>query len=103
MNTIFAANLKRFRLAKSYTQEQVADKLGVTAQSVSRWECGTTLPDIMLLPAIAELYSVTVDDLYKSTSVAKTSCAPNRSSESCSAADSILLMICAHTVLFIII
>ncbi len=70
MNTIFAANLKRFRQAKSYTQEQVADKLGVTAQSVSRWECGTTLPDVMLLPAIAELYGVTVDDLYRSTSVA---------------------------------
>ncbi len=70
MNTTFVSNLKRFRLAKAYTQEQVADKLGVTAQTVSRWECGTTLPDVMLLPSIAELYGVTVDDLYKSTSVA---------------------------------
>ncbi len=70
MNTTFVSNLKRFRLAKSYTQEQVAEKLGVTAQSVSRWECGITLPDVMLLPAIAKLYGVTVDDLYKSTSVA---------------------------------
>lgn len=70
MSTAFVSNLKRFRLARSYTQEQVADKLGVTSQSVSRWECGTTLPDVMLLPAIAELYGVTVDDLYKPTSVA---------------------------------
>ncbi len=70
MNTTFVSNLKRFRLAKAYTQEQVADKLGVTAQTVSRWECGTTLPDVMSLPLIAELYGVTVDDLYKSTSVA---------------------------------
>jgi len=70
LNTAFVSNLKRFRLAKSYTQEQVAEKLGVTAQSVSRWECGTTLPDVMLLPTIAELYGVTIDDLYRSTSVA---------------------------------
>lgn len=69
MNTTFITNLKRFRLAKAYTQEQVAEKLGVTAQSVSRWECGTTLPDVMTLPAIAELYGVTVDDLFHTTAV----------------------------------
>lgn len=69
MNT-FCRNLKRFRLAKELTQEQAAEKLGVSAQSVSRWECGTTLPDVMTLPKIAEAYCVTVDDLYKETSVA---------------------------------
>lgn len=69
MNT-FCRNLKRLRLSKSLTQEQAAERLGVSAQSVSRWECGTTLPDVMLLPKIAEVYCVTVDDLYKETSVA---------------------------------
>lgn len=69
MNTTFVSNLKRFRLAKHYTQEQVADKIGVTAQSVSRWERGATLPDVMLLPAIAELYGVTVDDLFHTTAL----------------------------------
>lgn len=68
--TVFSKNLKRFRLAKSLTQEQAADALGVSAQSVSRWECGTTLPDITILPRIARLYCVTIDDLYKEHSVA---------------------------------
>ena len=65
MNKTFCNNLKRFRIAKNYTQEQVADALGVTSQTVSRWECNTTLPDVMLLPEIAKLYCVTVDDFYK--------------------------------------
>lgn len=70
MNKVFANNLKRFRVAKNYTQEQVADILGVTSQTVSRWECSTTLPDVLLLPRIAELYCVTVDDLYKESASA---------------------------------
>ena len=46
-------NLKKLRLQKKLTQEQVADALGVSSQTVSRWECNTTYPDIMLLPEIA--------------------------------------------------
>jgi len=66
----FSKNLKRLRLAKTMTQEQAASALGVSAQSVSRWECGTTLPDVTMLPAIARLYCVTIDDLYNETSTA---------------------------------
>ena len=61
----FAANLRKLRLDKRLTQEQAADKLGVSAQSVSRWETAATLPDVMLLPEIARLYGVLVDDLFK--------------------------------------
>lgn len=61
----FSQNLRRLRLEKGLTQEQLAEMLGVSPQSVSRWECGNTLPDVMLLPQIARLYSVTVDDLYR--------------------------------------
>ena len=61
----FASNLRKLRLGKGLTQEQAADKLGVSAQSVSRWETAVTLPDVMLLPEIAKLYSVLVDDLFK--------------------------------------
>lgn len=68
MSNAFADNLRRLRQAKNLTQEQVADKLGVSAQSVSRWECGNTYPDVMLLPEIARMYSVTVDDLYREKS-----------------------------------
>ena len=67
---VFCKNLKRLRLAKKLTQEQAAEKLGVSAQSISRWECGTTLPDVTVLPQIARLYCVTIDDLYRETSTA---------------------------------
>ena len=62
---LFSSNLRRLRQGKNLTQEQLANILGVSVQSVSRWECGNTLPDVMLLPEIARLYGVTVDDLYR--------------------------------------
>lgn len=68
-SNIFSENLKKFRLAKGLTQEQAADALHVNAQTVSRWECGTTMPDVMLLPEIAKLYGVTVDDLFRKQSL----------------------------------
>ena len=70
MNSIFANNLKKLRLQKKLTQEQVAEFLGVGSQKISRWECNTTYPDVMLLPEIAKLYCVTVDDLFKANSSA---------------------------------
>ncbi len=69
-STVFSENMKKFRTAKKYTQEDVAEKLCVTAQTVSRWECGTTLPDVLMLPDIAKFYGVMVDDLFKKQSVA---------------------------------
>ena len=68
--SIFSENLKKFRMAKSMTQEEVSNFLGVNAQTVSRWECATTLPDVLMLPRIAKLYGITIDDLYKKHSVA---------------------------------
>lgn len=62
---VFTENLRKFRLEKNYTQERLAGELGISAQAVSRWECGNTLPDVMLLPELARLYGVTVDDLYR--------------------------------------
>ena len=60
-----AENLRKLRLDKHMTQAQAATRLGVSAQSVSRWETGATLPDVMLLPDIAHLYGVLVDELFK--------------------------------------
>lgn len=68
--TILSKNLKRFRQAKSLTQEQAAEALGVSTQTVSRWECGTTLPDAITLPEIARLYCTTIDDLFQEFSPA---------------------------------
>lgn len=67
METI-SKNLKKLRLQKQLTQEQVSEILGVSSQTISRWECNTTFPDIMLLPKIAQLYCVTVDDLFQEDS-----------------------------------
>ncbi len=70
MKNIFGENLKRLRLVKNYTQEQAAQLLNISPKSLSRWECGSTMPDVMMLPEIARLYCVTVDDLYRERSVA---------------------------------
>ncbi|MGN0985121.1 MAG: helix-turn-helix domain-containing protein [Candidatus Enterenecus sp.] len=68
MSGLFSKNLKKFRQQKGMTQEQAAAALGVNAQTVSRWECGTTLPDVTLLPELARLYCVTADDFFQETS-----------------------------------
>ena len=60
-----ANNLRRLRLAKQLTQEQMAEKLGISAQSVSRWETCATYPDVMLLPKLAEFFGVLVDELFR--------------------------------------
>ena len=56
-------NIRRLRRGMDMTQEQLADKLGVAYQSVSRWENGTTYPDMELLPALSSIFGVTVDEL----------------------------------------
>ena len=43
MNTVFSDNLRRLRRSKGYTQEWAAERLGVSPQSVSRWERGVSL------------------------------------------------------------
>ena len=62
-------NLKGLRVAKKLTQEQAAEALNVSAQTISRWECGTTLPDVTKLPELAHFYGVTIDDLFAETAV----------------------------------
>ncbi len=56
-------NIRTLRRTANMTQEQLAEQLGVSFQSVSRWENGSTYPDMELLPAIARIFSVTVDFL----------------------------------------
>ena len=63
MNLNFSENFKQLRKEKGYTQEKIAEILGVTGQTVSRWELGMCYPDIELLPSIANYFGVTVDVL----------------------------------------
>lgn len=56
-------NLKNLRRKKDLTQEQVAEFLNITPQSVSRWETAATYPDIEMLPLLGKFYGVSVDYL----------------------------------------
>lgn len=63
MKLTIGENIRNFRKKNDLTQETLADRLGVTYQSISRWENGITYPDLELIPAIAEVLAVTVDEL----------------------------------------
>ena len=56
-------NLSTLRQYHAYSQEEVAEKIGVSRQAVSKWESGESLPDIVNLDALASLYDVSIDDL----------------------------------------
>lgn len=57
-------NIARLRKQKKITQEELAEKVGVSAQSVSKWENCINMPDILILPKIAAELGVTVNELY---------------------------------------
>lgn len=64
MDTRINETLARLRSESGLTQEETANHLGITKAAVSKWECGQSMPDISLLPAIADLYSTSIDDLF---------------------------------------
>ena len=63
MAVYLSEKFKQFRKARDLTQEQIADIFNVSPQTVSRWETGTNYPDIEMLPALADFFEVSVDDL----------------------------------------
>lgn len=63
MTLYIGENLKKQRKSRELTQEQLADILGVSFQSVSKWERGEGYPDIEMLPVIAEYFGITTDEL----------------------------------------
>ena len=56
-----AENLKKYRIIKNLTQEDLANYLNITPQSVSKWERGETYPDITFLPALANIFETSID------------------------------------------
>lgn len=64
------------RKEKEWTQEELAEKLGVSPQAVSKWENGISCPDIMLLPVIARLFDTTADELLSDAPRKETSFLP---------------------------
>lgn len=61
----FSEKLADLRRGKGMSQEQLADRLGVTRQSVSKWESGTAMPELGKLIALSDFFGVTVDYLVK--------------------------------------
>lgn len=59
----FAIKVKELRMKNSITQERLAEYLGVSFQAVSKWENGTSLPDINLLKPISNFFGVSIDFL----------------------------------------
>ena len=59
--------IRRLRNDRGITQEALAAALNVTAQTVSKWECGNSIPDVQLLPEIAVYFGVTIDQLFAMT------------------------------------
>lgn len=57
-------NIAKYRKTKGLTQEQLGELLGVTNQAVSKWESGVSMPDVMLLPKIANVLGITLEALY---------------------------------------
>ena len=63
--TKVGAFLKDLRKEKEITQEQLAEELGVSGRTISRWETGKNMPDISLLVEIAEFFDVSIPEIIK--------------------------------------
>lgn len=59
--------IRKLRFRAGLTQEQLAEKMGVSPQAVSKWENAVAMPDITALPLLAEIFGVTIDDLFDLT------------------------------------
>lgn len=57
-------NIKLFRKVKNITQEELANALHISFQAVSKWETNSSQPDIALIPAIANYFGVSIDELF---------------------------------------
>ena len=74
---ILATNIQTYRKKSGMTQEELANKLGVSFQAVSKWENAKSLPDILFLPVLADLFNCNIDELFSRKSE------PNVNNEYC--------------------
>ena len=63
MKETFGQRFARLRKSKGYTQEQIADKVNISYQAVSKWENDISSPDISILGELANILGVTIDEL----------------------------------------
>ena len=72
MSNTLGKKISELRKEKGITQEELAERLGVSPQAVSKWENDLSCPDIMLLPELAKLFDVTIDELFSVAPTKKT-------------------------------
>lgn len=63
MEITLGQKIAEFRKERGITQEELSEKLGISPQAVSKWENDNSYPDILLLPKLANIFDVTVDEL----------------------------------------
>lgn len=64
INMILGTNILKYRKKCGLSQEQLAEKLGVTFQAVSKWEKAKSAPDISFLPMMADIFGCHIDELF---------------------------------------
>lgn len=64
MNNRMGEKIRTLRKAKNVSQEVLAQYLGISFQAVSKWENGTAMPDVTMIPAIASFFDVSTDELF---------------------------------------
>ena len=67
-DNIIGLKIAYYRKFNGFTQEELAEKVGVSCQAVSKWERQISCPDVMLLPELAKIFGVTIDELFGNTS-----------------------------------
>ena len=70
MKNMISMNLQRLRKQHQYTQEEVAEKIEVSRQSVAKWENGESLPEMNKCIALAQLYQISLDTLVNGSETA---------------------------------
>lgn len=79
LKTVVAANITKLRRIAGITQAELAEKLNYTDKAISKWERGESLPDIVTLKQVADLFGVTVDYLISESHEEKTAEPKNKS------------------------
>lgn len=95
MNETLGMRISEYRKKKGYKQDELAEKLGVSAQAVSKWENDVSCPDITLLTSLADALGVSLDDLLRGKKEAER--AVLMSEEERSDPDLLMLVIKVHS------
>ena len=66
---MLSERIYKFRRKSGLSQEQLAEKIGVSRQAISKWESGTSTPELEKLLALSECFNMTLDDLVKEETI----------------------------------